>query len=433
MRSRIYIICLLGSLWMLGSCNEDDKTSVDANTSIVSIEGHEYTQTEEAALLDNGSVFFSKLLSVRDGSSIEMAVYFDEDGVGDGNSCLQPKLICYTQNNDYRQIALKQGKATLSSVGEDSFNILFEECDFGENSYISGDFSVHWVAEEASNPRRINIWGQEHPFRQWINEGTQQWAGTTLLNIQNTEAHIYLSEKNDAPSPAVVICPGGAYSCLEPVHEGRLVAEWFAKHGVTGVVLHYCLPNSGHPEIPLSDLQETMRYLRNNFATYKIRPDRIGVMGFSAGGHLASLLSTHFNIDEQINVIHPEMAYRSRPDFTILCYPVITMREPYTHASTKENLLGKNPSDALIDICSSERQITPQTPPALLFHSENDNTVPLENSRMYYQNLIQLGIKSRLVVFPTGGHGWGFSESNKLDDELKNNILQWLDAEGFVP
>lgn len=432
MRSRIYIICLLGVSWMLGSCNEGNETSVNSNASIMSIEGHEYTQMEEATLLDDGSVFSSKLLSVNDGSSIEVAIYFNNGNTSISDCRLQPTLICYIQNGDYHQIPLKQGKATISSIGNSAFNILFEECEFGENSYISGNFFAHLAMTKTSNPCMVNIWGQEHPFKQWINEGIQQWIGTTLLHIQNTEIIIYLSEKNDIPSPAVVICPGGAYSCLEAVHEGRLVAEWFAKHGVTGIVLHYCLPNNGHPEIPLSDLQETMRYLRNNFATYRIRPDRIGVIGFSAGGHLASLLSTHFDINEQINVIHPEKAYSSRPNFTILCYPVITMREPYTHAGTKENLLGKYPSDVLIDICSAERQVISRTPPAILFHSADDYIVSLENSKMYYQNLIQQGVKSRFVIFPTGGHGWGFSEKYKFGDELRSNILQWLNEDVFI-
>lgn len=431
MCGRIYIIYLLGSILIFSSCSgRNDETFVNLDISLVNIDGNEYISREKAVLIDNGSVFSTKLFSINGDLSIDLVVYFKNKITDINNSCLQPILICYSQNNKYYQFSIIDGKAIISSASNDSFSLLFEKCEFGENNYISGSFSVCLVSD-IPTPSYIAVWGKEHPFKRWINEGTQQWVGTTLLNVQNTGLIIYPSEKNEVPSPAIVICPGGAYSCLEAVHEGRLVAEWFAKHGVTAIVLHYCLPN-GHPEIPLSDVQETMRYLRENFATYKIRPDQIGVIGFSAGGHLASLLSTHFDIDEKIGVIYPEKAYKSRPDFTILCYPVITMREPYTHIGTKENLLGADPSDVLIDLCSSEKQVTSYTPPTLLFHASDDYTVPLENSKMYHQRLVREGIKSRLVVFPAGGHGWGFSENYQFEGGLRENILHWLNNEVFV-
>lgn len=432
MYGRIYVICLLVGLLMLNSCGKGEISFVDnTDTPIVNIDGIEYVPKEKAKLIDDNDRFVVNLTSVNESSMIDLVIYFKDRIKTIGSESFTPSIVCYVQNDKYFQMSATKGEVSISTVDGSMYELSFENVEFGNNGCISGKFSACVIKEDNSSPITINIWGNEHPFKQWINKGSQQWIGTTLLNIQNTELLIYPSKKKSSPSPAIIICPGGAYSCLSAVHEGSMVAEWFANHGVTAAVLHYCLPN-GHPEIPLSDIQEAMRHLRKGFSTYQIRPDQVGVIGFSAGGHLASLLSTHFDIDEKISVLKPDAANKTRPDFTILCYPVITMELPYTHASTKENLLGINPSEELINICSSEKQITSKTPPALLFHSVDDYTVSIANSNMYYQNLIERGIRSRLVKFSSGGHGWGFDENFQFGDELKETILKWMTVENII-
>lgn len=432
MYGKICVICLLVGSLMLNSCGMVEPPFVDnTDTPVVNINGLKYVPKEKAMLIADNYRFVVNLASANESSLIDLVIYFEDRIETIDSELLTPSIVCYVQNDEYFQMSATKGEVVVTVVDNSLYELSFENVEFGINGCISGKFSTCVIKEDNSSPITVNIWGNEHPFKQWINKGSQQWIGTTLLNIQNAELLIYPSEKKNSPSPAIIICPGGAYSCLSAVHEGSMVAEWFANHGVTAAVLHYCLPN-GHPEIPLSDIQEAMRYLRKWFATYKICPDQLGVIGFSAGGHLASLLSTHFDIDEKIDVLKPDAANKTRPDFTILCYPVISMELPYTHASTKENLLGINPSEDLINICSSEKQVTLRTPPALLFHSEDDYTVPIENSNMYYRNLIERGIRARLVKFSSGSHGWGFDENFQFGDELRETILHWMTDENII-
>ena len=187
------------------------------------------------------------------------------------------------------------------------------------------------------------------------------------------------------------------------------MAAWFNTQGITYAVLHYRMPYGKH-EIPLSDAHQAIRYMRENAEKWGI--DQLGIMGSSAGGHLASTAATHFTEE-------------TRPDFQILFYPVVTMTD-YTHQGSKDNLLGKNPSEELVKLYSNELQVTEQTPPAFIMHSSNDDAVPVLNSINYYLALCKHGVWSSMHLYPIGGHGWGYNESFPYKAQWKDELEKWL-------
>ena len=216
----------------------------------------------------------------------------------------------------------------------------------------------------------------------------------------------YLPEKGSANGTAVVICPGGGYAGLASGHEGSDVAQAFAKIGVTAFILKYRLPTDqimvDKTIGPLQDAQRAIQMVRQGAASWGIKPDRIGIMGFSAGGHLASTEGTHFDkvvIDNKANI-------SVRPDFMMLIYPVITFGDK-THQGSKENLVGKNPSPDMVDLYSNEKQVTANTPPTFIVHAEDDDVVPVENALMMYQALLNNKVSAEMHLFPSGGHGFG--------------------------
>ncbi len=217
---------------------------------------------------------------------------------------------------------------------------------------------------------------------------------------------------------SVIICPGGSYTRLAYSHEGKKIAEWFAERGVSAFILKYRLPNDKWMEpkekVPLADAQQSILYLKMDAAKYGIDPGKIGIIGFSAGGHLASTASTHFSkpvisVNEKINL---------RPYFSILIYPVITMNKDLTHAGSRSNLLGSNPNEQLVNEYSNELYVTPETPITFIAHATDDATVPVMNSINYYQALLKNKVSVAMYIFKKGGHG--FAMRNKWVDE------QWL-------
>lgn len=218
---------------------------------------------------------------------------------------------------------------------------------------------------------------------------------------------IYLAKKPNGQ--AIVACPGGGYGGIATTHEGHDMAAWFNTQGITYAVLHYRMPYGKH-EIPLSDAHQAIRYMRKNGEKWGIK--QLGIMGSSAGGHLASTAATHFNAE-------------TRPDFQILFYPVVTMTD-YTHQGSKDNLLGKNPSEELVKLYSNELQVTEQTPPAFIMHSSNDDAVPVLNSINYYLALCKHGVWSSMHLYPVGGHGWGYNESFPYKAQWKDELEKWL-------
>jgi acetyl esterase/lipase len=232
---------------------------------------------------------------------------------------------------------------------------------------------------------------------------------------------------------AMVICPGGGYAHLAP-HEGNDYALWLNQHGVTCFVLKYRLGSNGyHYPAEFQDVTRAMRWVRAHADEYKINPKRVGIMGSSAGGHLAATLMTHFDSGDtnSSDVIERQS---SRPDIGILCYPVITMGE-FAHQGSKENLLGKEPSPELVKLLSNELQVTTNTPPCFIWATFEDKTVPVENSLMFAAALRKNHVPFDLHIYQKGGHGMGLGNKNAPGAPLHpwaGDCLFWLKAQGFV-
>jgi len=244
----------------------------------------------------------------------------------------------------------------------------------------------------------------------------------------------FLPEGATSPGPAIVICPGGGYAGLSMVYEGYKEANWFQQHGVAAFVLQYRLPAKGyrHP-VPLLDAQRAVRLVRSRAAEWNVDPKRVGVMGFSAGGHLAATLETHFETPAAppTDAVDQESC---RPDYAVLVYAVITFESNQAHQGSKLNLLGLNPSPELVHNLSAETQVTAQTPPTLLVAVDDDKTVPVENSRMMYAALQKAGVDSAFQEYPTGGHGFGFQRPVDTSPHgWLDRVGDWLEARHFLP
>jgi Esterase/lipase len=226
---------------------------------------------------------------------------------------------------------------------------------------------------------------------------------------------------------AIVICPGGGYSILAITHEGHDIAKLLAEHGIAAFVLKYRLPSD---EImvdkrigPLQDAQRALQLVREHADEWGIRKNQIGIAGSSAGGHLASTLSTHY----QKAVIDNPKETSLRPDFSLLLYPVISMQQELTHEGSKNNLLGSNPKPQDIILFSNELQVSKDTPPAFLVHAEDDGAVPIANSEAYVKALEKYGIAAKLIRYPQGGHGFGL-HNKTTSDKWFDHFLVWLDS-----
>lgn len=242
----------------------------------------------------------------------------------------------------------------------------------------------------------------------------------------------YLPEPDKATGAALVICPGGGYAGLAQ-HEGNDYALWFNQHGITAFVLKYRLGSNGyrHPAM-LHDAARALRLVRAKAADWKIDPHRVGIVGSSAGGHLASTLLTHFDSGKP-DAEDPIERQSSRPDLGILCYPVITMGE-HTHQGSKNNLLGKDPSPELVKLLSNELQVTQSTPPCFLFHTYEDTAVPVENSLAFAAALRRAGVPFDLHVYQKGRHGIGLADKAPFANvhPWAKDCVFWLKAQGFV-
>lgn len=255
--------------------------------------------------------------------------------------------------------------------------------------------------------------------------GILRISGVTVPKME-----VYLPEKSKATGAAVLICPGGGYAILAASHEGKDLAQWFNERGIAGVVLKYRLPNAkamqpAH-EMPLRDAMQAMQLIRKNAAQWSIDPDKIGVMGFSAGGHLASTLSTHYHRGEH-------GSEQAKPNFSILIYPVITFSDINTHIGSRKNLLGQDSSAHWVNYYSNELWVDEKTPPAFLVHSMNDKGVPIENSIQYYLALKKYNIPAEAHFYPDGGHGYGLRTAGKgslvgWPAAMEN----WLKSMGYI-
>jgi acetyl esterase/lipase len=238
----------------------------------------------------------------------------------------------------------------------------------------------------------------------------------------------YLAPKEKATGAAVVVCPGGGYGGLAD-HEGRPIAEWLNSAGISGFVLKYRLGPRYHHPAPLQDAGRAIRTVRARAAEWGIKPDRIGIIGFSAGGHLASTAGTHFD-GGRPDAADPIEKVSSRPDLMILVYPVITMGD-VTHGGSRNNLLGPSPDPALIALLSNERQVTRETPPAFLVHTTDDAAVPCENSILFASALRKAGVPCELLLFERGPHGFGLGGKDPSLSTWPGLCAAWLKLHGF--
>lgn len=230
---------------------------------------------------------------------------------------------------------------------------------------------------------------------------------------------------------AIIVAPGGGYGALAIEHEGRQWAYWYNAMGVTAFVLKYRLGPRYHHPIELGDAQRAIRTVRARAAEFGIMPDRIGMMGFSAGGHLTSTAGTHFD-GGKADATDPIERAGSRPDFLILGYPVISFDPAITHAGSLKNLLGDNPDPKLVENLSNELQVTAQTPPTFIFHTTNDNGVPVENSVRFYLALRKAKVPVEMHLFENGPHGVGMALSDPALSAWPGLLMNWLRARGLL-
>jgi len=247
-----------------------------------------------------------------------------------------------------------------------------------------------------------------------------------ILEVTVPTLTVYAPPKGKSNGISVIICPGGGYRALAASHEGSDVAREFNKMGVTAFVLKYRIPDEkaqvDKSIAPLQDAQQAIRVVRKNAIKYGVNPNKIGIIGFSAGGHLAATASTHFlrpvgeNADET-NV---------RPDFSILIYPIISFKE-FGRNSSSDQLIGKNPTTQMIDLYSNEMHVTKETPPVFLVHAGDDSSVPVKNSLVYYEACQKNGVQANLVIYSKGGHGFGLNNKS-TKEKWMDNVRNWMDS-----
>jgi len=234
-----------------------------------------------------------------------------------------------------------------------------------------------------------------------------------------------------ANGAAVVVFPGGGYRHLAVDHEGQQIARWLNSFGVAAFVLKYRLGPRYHHPIQMGDAHRALRHVRLHAAEFGVDPGRLGVWGFSAGGHLASTAATHFDRGDAA-AAEPIDRMSSRPDFAILAYPVISLTTEYTHQGSKRHLLGDNPDPSLVEYLSSELQVTPETPPTFLFHTNEDTGVAPENSVLFYLGLRKAGVPAELHIYERGRHGVGLAATDRVLSTWPQRLSDWLYSRGIL-
>jgi acetyl esterase/lipase len=252
-----------------------------------------------------------------------------------------------------------------------------------------------------------------------------------VSHVTRPTLQLFLPQVPNKAASGIIICPGGGYSVLAIDHEGIEIAKTFNAMGIAAFVLKYRLPDSScmvnKENVPLMDAQQALKIVRENAAKWKIDTSKIGVIGFSAGGHLASSLATHFNENVLSNPNHTSL----RPDFAVLLYPVISFKDSITHKGSKDNLIGKSPSPALVHRFSNEEQVTSQTPPSFLVHAADDDVVPVANSISFVEALVRNKVPAELHLYQNGGHGFGLHNKTTTDEWIER-FKNWLTKNNFL-
>lgn len=274
------------------------------------------------------------------------------------------------------------------------------------------------AAADPAAPERTPLWA----------EGAPNGDGT--LDTATGFYTVHLAPADKANGAAVVICPGGGYGGLVVGAEGHGIAKWLNAHGIAGIVLEYRLPK-GRSMVPLSDAKHAIRTVRSKAAEWKLDPKRIGIIGFSAGGHLASTAAVHFDTGSVDSTDPIEKGFSSRPDFAVLVYPVISMGM-IGHGGSRKNLLGASPTDEAVAFFSNEKQVTKETPPIFLTHAKNDTVVVPENSSQLYEALKVNKIPTEYLELPEGGHGLN-GYKGPMWDAWQTKSLAWLAGLKIIP
>ncbi len=273
---------------------------------------------------------------------------------------------------------------------------------------------------QAAEPKTIRLWEGDAPNAL----GTEEKDMPTVI--------VYLPQDAKQPTPVLMICPGGGYGGLAMDHEGHQFAKWANDMGMAGVIVSYRHRGRGygHPN-PLLDAQRAIRLTRSHADDWKIDPKRLGMIGFSAGGHLTSTVLTHFD-SGKADATDAVERQSSRPDFGILSYAVIALGESYTHGGSQKNLLGADASPELIKSLSNEKQVTSQMPPTFLWHTAEDRAVPAENSLRFYSAMVTAGVPGELHVFPKGRHGLGLAAGSGAAEQWPGLCKNWLADIGMI-
>lgn len=278
----------------------------------------------------------------------------------------------------------------------------------------------------------IPLWIGDIP--NYVETGEKEQVGNVgekfemYTSVINPDISVYFpSKKSIKKDKVILVIPGGAYGAIVYKWEGSSIAKFLSEKGFTAIVLKYRLPNSKSSAIgfksPLLDAERAMRLIKSNADKWGIK--QVGVMGFSAGGHLASTLGTHFDVEKGF-VSDDVDSLSSRPDFMVLMYPVITMDSTFTHIGSRNNLLGDNPSKDLIEFYSNEKQVTKSTPPTFIVHSMDDDVVPVHNSLVFYNTLQKHKINSELHIYQYGGHGFALAEGRGYLETWKHICIEWI-------
>lgn len=283
---------------------------------------------------------------------------------------------------------------------------------------VLGVFASYAGAQAGNRPVPMRLWDGAAPGA----------LGQDSVDVPTIS--LYRSSATMATGAAIVICPGGSYTMLAD-HEGHTIAVWLNSIGVTAIVLKYRLGPRYHHPVELQDVARAMRTVRARAAEWGLDPHRIGIMGFSAGGHLASTIATHFDAGDSTSA-DPIERVSSRPDIAVLAYPVISMRDGITHQGSRQNLLGDNPTQDLKAELSSEEHVTVQTPPTFLFHTADDPVVPVENSFLFATALRGAKVPFELHVFQHGAHGVGLAQNDQVLGVWPGLLAHWLKVRGFI-
>lgn len=278
---------------------------------------------------------------------------------------------------------------------------------------------VFAVATQAAPPKVELLWRSGAP-------GAQGNADEDKPRLT-----IYLPDQAKATGGGIVVCPGGGYQHLAMDHEGRQIAEWLNSLGIAAFVLKYRIGPRYHHPVEMEDGQRAMRFVRFHAKEYGIAADRLGIWGFSAGGHLASTVGTHFDHGNP-DATDPIDRESCRPDFMILAYPVISFTTPYVHKGSMRNLLGDHPDPALVRNLSSELQVTPQTPPTFLFCTDSDEVVPAENSALFYLALRKNHVPAEMHIFARGPHGVGLAQKDPALSVWPTLLANWFRVRGLL-